>query len=205
MGDLLAVTPRLAVADFERTQADVYSIPAAKITPYFITAGRSASGDAAEVAKLLEGWNDTMTQESTAASLYEVTAGILLRETLEPLLGKQLYTIYTSNYLSSGLFSLLINLLTKPAAPFFGITSQNQANASAKRDTAIVHALTEAMNQLRAQFGLCPSQWSCGRLHQAHFELPLVSVTPINLFLVVTTLVRPCDIVSVDINRVDFT
>lgn len=203
MGDLLAVTPRLSVADFERTQADVYSIPAAKITPYFITAGRSASGDAAEVAKLLKGWNDTMTQESTAASLYEVTAGILLRETLESLLGKQLYTIYTSNYLSSGLFSLLINLLTKPAAPFFGITSQNQANASAKRDTAIVHALTEAMNQLRAQFGPSPSQWSWGRLHQAHFEHPLASVTPLNLILGVSPLERPGDSVTVNIGGDD--
>src|SRR5260370_7896677 len=179
MGDLLAVTPRLAVADFERTQADVYSIPAAKITPYFITAGRSASGDDAEVAKLLEGWNDTMTQESTAASLYEVTAGILLRETLEPLLGKQLYTIYTSNYLSSGLFSLLINLLTKPAAPFFGITSQNQANASAKRDTAIVHALTEPINQLRAQFAPTPSQCTWSNFPHSHFQPPLPPPPPL--------------------------
>ena len=201
ISNLLAMTPHLSLADLERIQVDVYSIPAAKITPFFITAGRSASGDAADAAKLLQGWNDAMTQDSTAASLYEITVSVLVREMLEPLLGKDLYNIYSSNYRGSGLFSLLINLLTKPAAPFFGITSQGQA--SARRDGAIVHALTEAMDQLRAGFGPDPSQWSWGRLHQAHFEHPLASVTLLNLIFGVAALERPGDSVTVNIGGDD--
>jgi penicillin amidase len=201
ISDLLAMTPRLSLTDFERIQADVYSIPAAKITPFFIAAGQLASGAARDAAKLLQGWNDTMTQESTAALLYEVTTGILLRETLEPLLGKQLYNIYRSNYLSSGLFSLLINLLTKPTAPFFGITNQGQV--SARGDAAIVHALSEAMRQLRAELGTDPSQWHWGRVHQAHFDHPLASVTPLNLIFSVAPLERLGDSVTVNIGGDD--
>lgn len=203
ISDLLDVTPRLSIADFERIQADVYSIPAAEITPFFVTAGLAASGDAAEGAGLLQNWDKTMTQVSAVASIFEVTAGVLLRETLEPLLGKQLYTIYTSNYLSSGLFSLLINLLSKPSAPFFGISGQNQSNASAKRDAAIAHALAEAVKQLRTQFGPDLSQWSWGKLHMAHFDHPLASVTPLNLIFAVSPLERPGDSVTVNIGGDD--
>jgi penicillin amidase len=201
INDLLTMTSRLTVADDEHIQADVYSIPAATLTPFFIEAGRSASGEAATAAKLLQGWNYTMTQDSVAASVYEVTVSTLLRETLEPLLGKHLYTIYASNYLSSGLFTLLINLLTKPTVPFFGIT--DGSNINLKRDAAITHALADAMNQLRTKLGSDPSQWSWGKLHQAHFDHPLASTWPLNFIFGVSSLERPGDSVTVNVGGDD--
>jgi penicillin amidase len=144
-----------------------------------------------------------MTRASSAAAVFEVTAGVLLRETLEPLLGKQLYAIYASNYLSSGLYSLLINFLSKPSAPFFGISGRSQSNASAKRDAAIAHALAEAVKELRVQFGPDLSQWSWGKLHLAHFDHPLASVTPLNLLFAVSPLERPGDSVTVNIGGDD--
>jgi penicillin amidase len=201
INNLLAMTSRLTIADDQRIQADVYSIPAEQLTPFFIEAGRSSSGEAAAAAKLLQGWNYVMTRDSVAASVYEVTVSTLLRETLEPLLGKHLYTIYALNYLNSGLFTLLINLLTKPAAPFFGITAGSNANLM--RDTAIAHALADSMNQLQTKPGSDPSQWSWGKLHQAHFNHPLASTWPLNFIFGVASLERPGDTMTVNVGGDD--
>ena len=47
-----------------------------------------------------------MTRDSAAAAVYEVAAGALARETIEPALGKDVYGIYRSNYSSSGVFTV---------------------------------------------------------------------------------------------------
>ena len=189
--DLLVATPKLSIADFERIQADVLSIPATIITPYLITAGAASSGDAADAASLLTGWDGTMTRQSIAASIYEVASGYLLRNTLEPLLGKTLYTVYCSNYSSSGLDTVLIDLLADPALPFF-------ENAQA-RDAAIVRALDDTMAALRKQYGTATSGWQWGTLHQANFEHPLASVTPLNLVFGTNAVARPGDDMTVSV------
>ena len=189
--DLLQATPKVSIADYERIQADVLSIPATIITPLLISAGSSSSGDAAMAASLLKGWDGAMTRESIAASIFEVTSGYLLREILEPVLGKTLYSLYCTNYSSSGLYSLLIDLLTNPAPPFF--------QSAQERDAAIIRSLGDAMKSLRSHYGSQTSNWQWGRLHQASFAHPLATVTPLNLVFGTKPLARPGDDVTVDI------
>jgi hypothetical protein len=55
------------------------------------------------------------------------------------------------------------------------------------------------MRQLRAELGTDPSQWHWGRVHQAHFDHPLASVTPLNLIFSVAPLERLGDSVTVNI------
>jgi penicillin G amidase len=189
--DLVMAKPKLSVADYERIQADVLSVPATIITPFLITAGAASTGDAATAASLLRGWDGTMSRQSVAASIYEVASGYLLREILEPLLGKKLYAMYCANYSSSGLFSLLISLLTAPTPPF--------VTDAGARNTLIVQALGDAMKALRSDFGSDTANWQWGRLHQASFQHPLATITPLNLIFGTSPLDRPGGDVTVSV------
>ena len=193
--DLLANATNLTVADFQRIQADVVSVPATQLTPRFIAAGEAAGGDSAKAAALLQGWNGAMTRDSVAASVYEVTAGTLARETIEPVLGAKLYGIYQSNDDASGIYSVLISLISQPVAPFFGV--QSPANAVNARDVAVAKALHDAYGQLVKTYGPDTSKWTWGTLHTATFAHPLASVTPLNLIFGVAPVARPGDSVTV--------
>ena len=176
--DLLA-TPQLSIADYERIQADAYNVPAATIVPILVAAGTAAGGDAAQASRLLQGWNGEMSTDSTAAAVYEVAVGTLIRETLEPVLGKDLYAIYRGNYSSSGLYTVLLNQLAVPTPPFFG-TSLADLGTTSRRDAAVARALADAMSQLRTQLGPDTATWRWGSLHTAHFAHPLASVSPLD-------------------------
>ena len=188
--NLLTGKPTLSVGDIEQIQADVYSIPASQLTPAFIQAGMAAGGDAAQAAKLLQGWDFTMGRNSTAAAVYEVAAGTLLRETVEPKLGKTLYGIFQSNATPSCLFTTLVNTLSNPA-PLFA--------SSQARDAAIAKALADAVHTLKTQFGSDSSKWQWGALHTAHFEHPLATVSPLNLIFDVAPVARPGDSTTINV------
>ena len=195
--DLLAAKTNLTPQDFEAIQADVYNEPAATLAPRFIAAGQAAGGDAARAAALLNGWDYSMTRDSVASSVFEVAAGNLARETIEPVLGAKLYNVYQGNESASDIFSVLINLTGMPTPPFFG--SRNVADASANRDKAIAKALSDAYGQLQKRFGPDTSTWQWGTMHTATFEHPLASVTPLNLIFGVAPVQRPGDSVTVSV------
>lgn len=199
--DLLAATPHLSVADYERIQADTYSQPAATLVPALVVAGRAAGGDAATAARLLGGWNDRMDANSGAAALFEVASGDLLRDTLEPVLGKTLYAVYRGNYSASGLDSVLVNLVAQPQAPFFGMTvgDGGGAGGTLKRDAALAHALTEAMSELRARLGTDPATRRWGALHTASFAHPLASVALLDHIFGTTPVATGGDAVTVSV------
>ncbi|HWS85193.1 MAG TPA: penicillin acylase family protein [Ktedonobacteraceae bacterium] len=202
ISELLTATPRLTVADYQRIQADVYSIPAAIQTPYFIAAGQAAGGDAELAANLLRSWDYLLTSQSVSAAVYEVTAGTLLRETLEPLLGKKLYNTYSRIYFASWRMVLLNQLLSSPTAHFFGNGSNTSDNATEifiRRDAAIAHAMSNAIDQLRAKFGADSTKWQWGALHQADFAHPLAKQVPLNLVFGLTPLQRPGDSVTINV------
>jgi penicillin amidase len=186
--DLLGAATTVSATDYQRIQADVLSIPASKLTPKFIAAGSTATGDAAAATKILNGWDYTMTRDSAAAAVYEATAGALARAAIEPVLGKDVYGIYRDNLSSSGVYTVLINLMNQPSAPF--ITSSP--------NDVIVKALNSAMADLRSKLGSDTSKWRWGALHQAHFAHPLASVFPLNYLFDVAPVDRPGDSVTVN-------
>jgi penicillin G amidase len=188
--DLLAGKSKLSIDDMRAIQADVYSIPASQLVPAFIRAGQSAGGDAAQAAGLLKNWDFTMTRTSTATAVYEVAAGMLFRESVEPKLGKDLYAIFQANSTSSCRFTTLVNSLSNPQ-PLF-------ANAQA-RDAAIGKALADTMKALRKQLGNDTSHWQWGALHTAHFKHPLASVQPLDRIFDIAPVARPGDSTTVNV------
>ena len=189
--DLLTAKDSYTLADFENIQADVLNIPAETLAPQLVSAGNAAGGDAAVGAKLLSGWDDTMTRGSVAAAIFEVTAGNLLRNTVEPVLGADLYGIYRGNYSPSGVFNALLNLVASPTPPFASSTQDMQ--------TKMAQALAQSVSQLRAKFGNDTAKWQWGALHQARFAHPLASVAPLNLIFGVAPVARPGDSVTVNV------
>ncbi len=181
----------MTVQDFTKIQNDVYSIPASQLTLLFMRTGESAGGDAATAAKLLGGWDYNVTRDSTASAIFEVTAGTLLREIVEPKLGKEVYNYYQSNYSSSGKFSALISLLNQPHAPFIADTTA--------RDAAIAKALGDAVHELRTRFGNDSSKWRWGALHQAYFAHPFASLPVIGHIFDVAPVERPGDGTTVNV------
>jgi penicillin amidase len=197
--DLLTQKKQLAPTDYERIQADTVNLPAAALVPSLIRAGKAAGGDAAEAARMLDGWNDEMAIDSAPAALFEVTAGMLMREVIEPVMGKKLYSVYQSNYSSSGLYSVLLDLVDTPAAPFFGITGASTGNATTLRDQALARALANAMAQLRSRLGSDPGKWTWGALHTAAFEHPLAAVSLLKPIFGVAPVPTSGDAVTVSI------
>jgi penicillin G amidase len=195
--DLLTSAPTLSIADYQRIQNDVYSVPAAQLVPLFVAAGQAAGGDAAAGAKLLATWDDQMTRGSAAAALYEVALGTLAREVLEPALGKQLYATYTNTLSISGLTAALIGLMHGPIPPFFNASTI--AQVVTVRNGALARALADAMHQLRTALGSDPTQWRWGALHQASFAHPLASVSPLNLVFGIPAVERPGDGTTVNV------
>lgn len=189
--DLLTATSQLTVQDFTRIQNDVFSIPASQLTRLFITAGQAAGGDAETAANLLGGWDYNVTRDSVPAAIFEATAGTLMREIVEPKLGKEVYSYYQSNYSSSGKYSAIIGLLNQPNAPFLA--------DSTARDAAIAKALSDTVHQLRTQFGADSSKWRWGALHQAYFEHPFASQPVIGHFFDVAPVERPGDGATVNV------
>jgi len=199
--DLLLAKPKLSSQDFAAIQADVYAEPTAQIDPILIRAGQASSGDAVTAARILNSWDGQMTRGSVAAAIYEEASGYILRDTLEPLLGKKLYGVYEGNNGPDVLFSVLVSLLSAPTAPFFGATSPSDALTA--RDAIVVKALNQAVSDLRARFGSDSAQWQWGLLHQATFAHPLASVTPLNLIFGVAPVQRPGDGVTVSVGGDD--
>lgn len=200
--ELLAACPQLTIADYQRIQADVYSIPAATQTPYFIAAGKAAGGDAALAANLLQSWDYQLTSHSVPAAVYEVIASTLLRETLEPRLGKDLYNTYSRIYFACWRMVLLSLQLRHPGTAFFcrhDDTSVSMTELYNRRDAAIAHAMSSAISQLRATFGPDSTKWQWGALHRANFAHPLAQQVPLNWLFGLAPLRRPGDSVTVNV------
>lgn len=195
--DLLSAKKLLSVNDFAAIQTDVYTIPSASLVPAYTSAGSAVGGDAAAAARLLSGWDGRMATSSVAAGVYEVTTGEVIREMIEPLLGKKLYEIYRDNYSTSGLYSVLLGQVASPGAPFFAAGTPREAAAA--RDRLIAQAMAAAVAQLRARFGADTARWTWGALHHAHFDHPLASVQPLDRIFGLPGVPRAGDSVTVNI------
>jgi len=179
--DLLDQLPAgtATLADMQRIQNDVYSIPASELTPTFVAVGRAtsqtsqppssatASPDAqanAQAAQLMSGWNDAIAANSTAATVYEATMSNLVRLVVEPALGATLYSDYvvSSPDEGSGLTAVALAIVEHPERYFLG---QSRSKTLSTRNQFIAEAERQAIASLKVQFGSDPHQWAWGQRH----------------------------------------
>ena len=150
---------KLTLADMQKLQTDVLSIPARELIGLL----RHAAGNSADPAvQLLLSWDANVTRESAAAALFElwmqdVSAAVLrkvapegAREILDELAPNQ-----------------VVGYLSHPSSSAFG------ANPEHARDQLLVDCLKSATERLTKLQGSDAQKWSWGKLHMVRFRHPL--------------------------------
>ena len=190
---LLTAQPKLSPDDFARIQTDVQSIPATQIAPLLLNAANTAANQpgASAAQQLLTGWDGVMNRDSAAAAFYEATAGHLVTDLVQPLLGKTVYKQWVDNQYAIDQLLFLRNILAHPQAPIL-------ADAAA-RDQAIITAENEAYSDLKSFFHTTDTaKWQWGDIHQAHFDHPLTAVDLLKRLLPNQAVARPGDASTVN-------
>lgn len=156
--DLLEEKERLSLADLASMQRDLLSIPGQA----FMENLRSLSNEDPDVRlalSILRAWDGRLDAESVGGTLYQIAKYILLRDLLDPRLGKEL----TSQLMGHGHDStLLLRLLDEQGAAWLAEMGGYEA--------VLVRGLKQAVRWLRQELGSNPSNWRWGRLHPLTFS-----------------------------------
>jgi len=158
---VLRATERLTTEDCQRLQLDEYSLPASRLVPVLVAAGRRAGGPDRVEIDTLQSWDDVMARERMAPLLYESW----LRAVTDRLGRRQ---AGSGAEVMSLPLTTVVRLLTAPEAGF-------GPRPEASRDSLVLAALDDAVAELTATLGADRSRWSWGALHHALFHHPLAA------------------------------
>ena len=174
--DLLADRKGLTIQDFQAIQADVYSIPAARLVPYILNAARPQGFLEEEALERLKAWDYRMDADSPAASIFEVVYREIVRELFGDELGEELLSDYLEH---SSVHHLAVErLIDRPDDPWWDDTRTPQRET---RDEILDRAFRRGVDWLGSQLGDMTSVWLWGRIHGATFDHPLGAVRPLDL------------------------
>lgn len=150
---------KLDVADFQKLQYDVLSIPARELTAVLKEA-RGASPELRPYLDLLTNWDCRLSKDSAAAALFEVWIRKLPAAVFKSHIPAEAWPVVESRIPVLKLIDAL-----KTASPrWFG-----PAGRSA-RDAAMLKSLDEAVTEAKSRFGPAPSEWRWGKVHVAPFK-----------------------------------
>ena len=124
--------------------------------------------------KLLKEWDGNMPIDSKGNSIFQLTIYHILRETLEPSLGKDYFRIYMNNLDHWDFFK---NLMYKKSVPFIrDLTNSKEEVFNNLIYTGFKNAILEITNKL----GNNSNAWEWGNIHTITYEHPLGKVSPLN-------------------------
>jgi penicillin amidase len=168
--EVLAAAQEVTVADSERLQADVTSLPARELLPLV---ARIPPGDAkrAQAVELLKKWDAKMEMDSPSAAIFEAWLGRLRTKVYRPLVPEQAWRT------ASRLISLpaMIRGLRDADALLFPTKKDGGLSSDEQRNQALAQALDEAIAELERRLGPDMTKWRWGALHTASFTHPLAS------------------------------
>jgi penicillin amidase len=153
----------LGVEDFQRIQADSYSIPAEIFTPYLLQI--EPQGFLQERAlNGLRGWDYRSDADSAGAAIFEVFYTKLVENTFGDELGQELLGEYVAA--SSWHQLALDRMIEEPDNPWFDDVTTPEREG---RDDIVLRSFADALDYLGNRFGDVPNAWEWGRLHGATF------------------------------------
>ena len=159
-----------SVPDFERLQADVVRADAGPMVDLALRAarrGQEGSWNFRQAARLLSGWDRSVSADSRGAALFEVFSEKLIENTFRDDLGAELFEEATRS--SRLLWNAMDRAVAAGDSPFF------MDSATGKRETLddlATRSLADAMSLIKHRLGNVPETWYWGRLHQVAFEHP---------------------------------
>lgn len=172
---------KLSPDDFMSLHTDYTCIPGIEFVEK-LKDFKSSDPDIEQALYLLRAWNGKLSPDSIGGSMYEVTRYHLVRNLLEPGLGKEM----TTRFMGQGFHPLLM-----AASEFYGhdtvvvlrLLDQQDSwwiKQAGGREKLLVKSLKQAVQWLREKLGEEISQWCWGKLHLVRFSHPLGMQKPLD-------------------------
>ena len=146
---------KLSLADMEKLQTDVVSLPALELIALLQRAGNTS--DAA--SQMMLNWNGVLGKDSAPAVLYELWMQALTAKVMKRAAPEKFW-----NLLDDWTPAQVLRRLLHPSKELFG------AKPAAERNSVLHEALDEAAAKLRKLQGDDPAKWSWGVLHVVRFR-----------------------------------
>ncbi len=156
--EVLRSSQRFTIEDFAKLQHDDKSLLAAALLPFLRSASdRTASASRTDVA-LLTAWNERMSREQSAPTLFAAWAPALYRRAI----ARETVGIGESAAL----------LASRPSYDWLEKYLQRHQGTPAL-DSIVLGALDDANADVTRRFGADQSAWAWGKVHTASFRHPL--------------------------------
>jgi penicillin amidase len=145
--EMLGEKKKFTIADFERMQQDVTSLPARRFLALIRELRPQPGSRAAKVTERMRAWDGRLTVDSIEAMIFEVWIARLSPALYREEMGRR-----------ADLRMMLETLATRPSSE------------------ALLESLEAALTELENGLGSDMSQWTWGRVHQITFRHPLNKV-----------------------------
>ena len=181
LSQLIEEKSKLGPEDFNRMQMDVHNLPSAE----FIAALSDLTGtDELTTAMLTElrNWDRQLSTNSVGGAIYEVLRYTLVRNLMEPVLGKEM---------TDHLMGIAFNPILLTDHEFFGYDTVNVIRMlndpkswwvehAGGRKSLLEKVLGETADYLQKTCGPAISEWQWGKLHQLTFAHTLGIQKPLD-------------------------
>jgi penicillin amidase len=150
---------KLDVADMQRLQTDVLSLPAQQLIGLLRAA--TAQREPSPGAELLLHWNCEAERDSAAAALYEVWLQIVTRETMNLAIPASARTMI-DDWSPHQVIAFLE-----------GFNRSGSDTPALTRDRMLRESMEEAWKEMQKLQGMDSTKWSWGQMHHVRFRHPL--------------------------------
>ncbi len=180
--EVFRLTEKISVETMQKLHMDVNSIPGRLFVDGLIKGFRTARPKTQKMIDVLMGWDGELTAETIGGTAYQVALYTMLRNLVEPHLGREL----THRYMGMGEHALLLptsELLGHSTVALFDIFQNPKSHwihNSREAIDLIDRSLEDACNWLEKNMGYEPENWKWGDIHQVVFHHALSVKKPLD-------------------------
>ena len=121
----------------------------------------------------LNQWDGNMKTSSVGATIFQFSMYHIMKEALQPTLGKEYFRLYLNNPDHWDFFK---NLIYSKIVPFENEETKGYSDL-------ILKGLKSAINEMQTKLGNDLKKWNWGKVHTIEYEHPLGKVKPLNMIL----------------------
>ena len=121
----------------------------------------------------LNQWDGNMKTTSLGATIFQFSMYHIMKEALQPTLGKEYFRLYLNNPDHWDFFK---NLIYSKIVPF----EKEEANVYSE---LILKGFKSAIKEMKTKWGEDFKKWNWGKVHTIEYEHPLGKVKPLNMIL----------------------
>lgn len=179
--DMIQSKEKLGWEDFRDMQCDFTCLPAKEFVE-MLNGFPEANEDIKLALKYLRAWDFRLTADSVAGTIYEVVRRTLVKNLLEPVLGKSLMQDVTGFSMNPVLVGDN-EFYGHDTGALFRILAQPDnwwLQKAGGRQQLITRSIGEAVEWLRKELGVDAAGWQWGKIHRLTLEHPLGMQKPLD-------------------------